>query len=93
MPNAQILWWIDDADAIHSWQVQRWDAATLRSLPRSKVLMSVGVGFDNVDLQFSVERGTVACNAPDYGTHDVADHAMARSVRCPTQGTSVRATP
>lgn len=40
-------------------------------------LVRGGVGFNNIDLAAAGRRGIVACNVPDYGTEDVADHAMA----------------
>ena len=36
----------------------------------------MGVGFDNVDLQAAGRRGLPVYNVPDYGTNDVADHAI-----------------
>ena len=35
------------------------------------------MGFDNVDLKTAGERGIAVSNVPDYGTTDVADHAIA----------------
>ena len=46
-------------------------------LDRCKVIIRCGVGFDNVDLKAAGEKGIPVCNVPDYGTTDVADHAMA----------------
>lgn len=68
---------IEDADAILAWHDLRWSSEVLATLRRCKVLVRVGVGFDNVDLDAARTRGIVVCNVPDYGTHDVADHAMA----------------
>ena len=68
---------IEQADAILAWHDLQWSAAILGSLERCKTIVRVGVGFDNVDLRAARERGIVVCNVPDYGTHDVADHAMA----------------
>lgn len=45
--------------------------------PRCRGLVRGGVGYNNVDLAAAGRRGIVACNVPDYGTEDVADHAMA----------------
>ena len=36
-----------------------------------------GVGYDNLDLKGWGARGVPVCNVPDYGTTEVADHAMA----------------
>jgi C-terminal binding protein len=66
-----------DADAILAWHDLVWDDATLAAMPGCKALVRVGVGFDNVDLDAARRRGIVVSNVPDYGTHDVADHAMA----------------
>ena len=51
-------------------------AATLDLLPRCKALIRCGVGIDNVDLQAAGRNGIVVCNVPDYGTEEVADHAL-----------------
>ncbi len=48
----------------------------LAALTRCKAVIRCGVGFDNVDLQAAGERGIVVCNVPDYGTEEVADHAL-----------------
>lgn len=68
---------IEDADAILAWHELQWDRPLLESLRRCRVLVRVGVGYDNVDLAAAAERGIAVCNVPDYGTNDVADHAMA----------------
>ncbi len=52
-------------------------AALLDRMPRCRVVVRAGVGFDNIDLKAAGERGIAVCNTPDYGTTDVADHAIA----------------
>lgn len=47
------------------------------ALPELKVVVRFGVGVDNVDLQSATRHGVSVCNVPDYGTREVADHAMA----------------
>ena len=37
----------------------------------------MGVEFDNVDVKTAGDLGLPVCNIPDYGTEEVADHAMA----------------
>lgn len=45
-------------------------------MPQLKGVVRVGVGYDNVDLRAAGRQGIVVCNVPDYGTEDVADHAL-----------------
>jgi lactate dehydrogenase-like 2-hydroxyacid dehydrogenase len=44
---------------------------------RCRVLVTPKVGFDNMDLAGWAELGVPVCNVPDYGTQEVADHALA----------------
>jgi lactate dehydrogenase-like 2-hydroxyacid dehydrogenase len=40
------------------------------------VIVRAGVGFDQVDIATCASLGIPVCNTPDYGTTDVADHAI-----------------
>ncbi len=42
-----------------------------------KCIVSLAVGYDNINLKASAEKGIVVCNVRDYGTEEVADAAMA----------------
>jgi D-3-phosphoglycerate dehydrogenase len=44
--------------------------------PRCKGVVRAGVGFNNVDVDAATRHGVVVCNVPDYGTEEVADHAI-----------------
>ena len=46
-------------------------------LERCRIFVTPKVGFDNLDLAAWAELGIPVCNVPDYGTQEVADHAMA----------------
>ncbi|MFC7688100.1 C-terminal binding protein [Ureibacillus sp. GCM10028918] len=46
-------------------------------LPNLKLIVRYGVGVNNIDLQAATKYGVQICNVPDYGTHEVADHALA----------------
>jgi phosphoglycerate dehydrogenase-like enzyme len=42
-----------------------------------RIAVRSGVGFDNLDTQGFGRLGVPVCNVPDYGTTEVADHALA----------------
>lgn len=42
-----------------------------------KIFVSPKVGFDNIDVASWGQIGVPVCNVPDYGTLEVADHAIA----------------
>ncbi len=64
------------ADAIIAWHDLYFSADLIWKLDNCKVLVRAGVGFDNVDLRAAGAKGIPVCNVPDYGTNDVADHAL-----------------
>ncbi len=51
-------------------------------LDQCKAVVRCGVGFDNIDLEAAGEKGIYACNVPDYGVDEVADHAIAMALAC-----------
>jgi phosphoglycerate dehydrogenase-like enzyme len=51
--------------------------ADLSRFPRLKVVVRLGVGYDRLDRAACAERGILVCNVPDYGTAEIADHAIA----------------
>jgi D-3-phosphoglycerate dehydrogenase len=53
------------------------DRRALEAAPKLKVAVRAGVGYENFDLAAFAERGIPACNVPDYGSEDVAVHALA----------------
>lgn len=46
-------------------------------MTRCRIFVTPKVGFDNIDTNAWAERGIAVCNVPDYGTQEVADHAIA----------------
>lgn len=49
----------------------------IEKLDKCRIFVKVAVGFDDVDLDAWSRRGIAVCNVPDYGTREVADHAIA----------------
>jgi lactate dehydrogenase-like 2-hydroxyacid dehydrogenase len=64
------------ADAVLSW-LMPIRAREIAKLRRCRVVVKYGVGVDIIDLEAAGRAGIAACNVPDYGTGEVADHAMA----------------
>jgi len=46
-------------------------------LDKCQAIVRYGVGVDNVDLAAAKEKGIYVANVPDYGSEDVAEHALA----------------
>ena len=55
---------------------------------RCRIVVREGVGYDNLDLAGWAARGVPVCNVPDYGTSEVADHAIALLLAL-TRGTGI----
>ena len=55
----------------------RIDAEVLSHLPRCLAIVKPAVGVDNIDLEAATAAGVCVANVPDYGTDEVATHAMA----------------
>jgi C-terminal binding protein len=56
---------------------QRVTAADLARFPRLRAIVRMGVGYDRLDRAAAAAQGVMICNVPDYGTTEVADHAIA----------------
>ncbi len=54
----------------------RVDADLLGQMPRLRVVTRCGVGYDNIDIEAAGRLGIAVLNVPDYGTMDIADHAI-----------------
>ena len=49
----------------------------LEGLPQLRVVVRYGVGVDGIDLEAATDVGVPVVNVPDYGTDEVANHAVA----------------
>lgn len=64
-------------DAIQIWHKMKLTADVIAKLDRCKLIVRVGVGYDNVDTVACERMGIPVSNVPNYGTTEVADHALA----------------
>ncbi|WP_366657181.1 C-terminal binding protein [Fodinicurvata sp. EGI_FJ10296] len=64
-------------DGLLVWHERPIDAAIIAKLDHCRIIVRAGVGFDHLDIDAAAEAGIPVCNTPDYGTSEVADHAIA----------------
>jgi len=48
----------------------------LAGMPRCRIVVRTGVGYDTIDLAAATERKVMVANVPDYCVSEVADHAL-----------------
>ncbi len=68
---------IASASAMIIWHNAPIRAGGIARLKQCRALIRNGVGFDSVDIDAARQHGIAVCNVPDYGTEEVADHAIA----------------
>jgi D-3-phosphoglycerate dehydrogenase len=67
-----------DADAvICSGPVQPWTSRVIEALNQCRIIASLGVGYDRIDLDKATEKGIVVTNIPDYCIDEVSAHTVA----------------
>ena len=74
--SEELLPFAREADAL----LVQWapiTAEVIRELQQCKVIVRLGIGVDNVDVQSATQRGIPVCNVPDYCIDEVADHTVA----------------
>jgi D-3-phosphoglycerate dehydrogenase / 2-oxoglutarate reductase len=64
-----------EADAIVCFRMPV-NRRAVEAAPKLKVAVRSGVGYENFELAAFAERGIPACNVPDYGSEEVAVHAL-----------------
>lgn len=66
-----------EAEVVILWHNAPCDAECIAALNKCKVIIRNGVGYDTVDLDAAKVHNITVCNIPDYGTEEVANHAIA----------------
>jgi phosphoglycerate dehydrogenase-like enzyme len=64
------------ADVLLVYHTIKLTERSIATLTKCRGIVRCGVGYDNVDLRAAGRHGMVVCNVPDYGTEEVADHAL-----------------
>ena len=68
-----------DADAL----LVQWAPVTadvIDTLRRCKIIVRMGIGVDNVDIEAAREKEIPVCNVPDYCIDEVADHTISMAL-------------
>ncbi len=68
---------LEDLDAVITRPGTAFSREMISHLKKAKVIVSIGVGYDHIDLEAAAEKNIPVCNVPDYGTEEVADTAVA----------------
>lgn len=55
---------------------QFFPADQFARFPKLRAVVRMGVGYDRIDRAAAATHGVMVCNVPDYGTTEVADHAV-----------------
>lgn len=58
-------------------QYAKMTEKVIEVLPDLKLIIRYGVGLNNIDIPAATSHGVRVCNIPDYGTQEVASHALA----------------
>ena len=66
-----------DTNALILWHGPLVTAPIIARMKNCRAIIRNGVGFDTVDIAAAAAAGIPVCNVPDYGTEEVADHAIA----------------
>jgi D-3-phosphoglycerate dehydrogenase len=79
----EIIAAIGDADAVVTQTTfQAFPRSLLARLSNVKLIASIGVGYDNLDVDAATEVGILAANVPDASIREVSDHTMALILTC-----------
>ncbi|CAN5288614.1 C-terminal binding protein [soil metagenome] len=73
---ADLVGQVETAETVMAFHTLEWTPEVLAYLKKCKLLVRVGVGYDNVDKYAARALGIPLANVPDYGTAEIADSAL-----------------
>lgn len=71
----ELIYYLQNAEAVGN-QYAPFTEKVFSKLPRLKLIVRYGVGIDHIDLEAASRHNVYVCNIPDYGTQEVAIHAV-----------------
>jgi D-3-phosphoglycerate dehydrogenase len=72
-----------DADAIITIAtVQSFPRKVIEKLDRCRIISSIGIGYEGIEVGAATDHGIMVVNTPDYCLEEVSDHAMALILAC-----------
>jgi D-3-phosphoglycerate dehydrogenase len=75
-----------DADAVIAVTsvktIHNFSRKVIEGLTRCRFIMSLGIGYDALDVEAATEKGIIAANIPDYCMDEMSDHTMALILAC-----------
>jgi phosphoglycerate dehydrogenase-like enzyme len=75
--ESQLSGYLPQADAILLFHdISILGESSFAQAPRCRGVVRAGVGYNNIDIEAATRHGVIVCNVPDYGTEEVADHAI-----------------
>jgi len=80
-PEDEVVEQLKDADVVLVNMVKFPETLTAK-LPKMKLLIRHGIGYDNVDVAGCTKHGVQFAYQPDYCVEDVAEHAIALIMAC-----------
>ena len=75
-PAAIPLEHLEACDALLVWHEMKIDHLLIDNAKKCRVIVRAGVGYNQINLEDAAAAGIPVCNTPDYGTSEVADHAI-----------------
>ena len=80
-PEDEVVAKIKDAEVVLVNMV-KFTESLIAKLPKMKLLIRHGIGYDNVDVAACTKHGVQFVYQPDYCVEDVAEHAIALIMAC-----------